>query len=327
MPRSTKPTRMTRRRIQVQKSTTLTGHRDCVYSLERSDRAEVFFSAAGDGMVVAWNLAEPGNGELIAQVSSSVYALWYVPGRNWLLVGHNHNSLEVIDLANKQVQATVPLPPVAIFDLAYSEQHQLIYVALGDGRLALIDAATFTVKNILQVAGKSLRCLALSPAHHELAVGSSDHSIRILDAPTLTLKYTLTGHRNSVFTVAYTPDGQYLLSGGRDAHLKVWRTAAAYAEHTSVVAHLYTINHLTFSPDGTYFATASMDKSVKIWDTRTFQLLKVIDKARHAGHGTSVNKLFWSGYRHQLVSGSDDRTISVWDLNFSMTYEDYTVRD
>jgi WD40 repeat protein len=100
-----------------------------------------------------------------------------------------------------------------------------------------------------------------------------------------------------------------------------------YAEHVSIVAHLYAINHLSFSPNGKYFATCSMDKSIKIWETNTFKLLKVIDKARHAGHGTSVNKLFWSGYRNQLISGSDDRTISIWNLNFSLTYEDYTVRD
>jgi WD40 repeat protein len=44
------------------------------------------------------------------------------------------------------------------------------------------------------------------------------------------------------------------------------------------------------------------------------QLLKVIDKARHAGHGTSVNKLWWSSFNNQLISASDDRSISVWEI-------------
>ncbi|MFM8834779.1 MAG: WD40 repeat domain-containing protein, partial [Cytophagales bacterium] len=52
---------------------------------------------------------------------------------------------------------------------------------------------------------------------------------------------------------------------------------------------------------------------IKIWDANTLQLLKVIDKARHAGHGTSVNKLWWSSHQQQLVSASDDRSISVWE--------------
>ncbi|PIQ20460.1 MAG: hypothetical protein COW65_14840, partial [Cytophagales bacterium CG18_big_fil_WC_8_21_14_2_50_42_9] len=73
-----------------------------------------------------------------------------------------------------------------------------------------------------------------------------------------------------------------------------------------------------------YFATCSMDKSIKVWHAQSFKLLKVIDKARHAGHGTSVNKLFWSDRQNSLVSCSDDRTVSVWNLNFSLRYENNT---
>ena len=59
-----------------------------------------------------------------------------------------------------------------------------------------------------------------------------------------------------------------------------------------------------------------MDKSIKVWDTTELKLLKVIDKARHAGHGTSVNKLLWTSFNDQLISASDDRTLSVWSLKF-----------
>jgi len=54
-----------------------------------------------------------------------------------------------------------------------------------------------------------------------------------------------------------------------------------------------------------------MDKSVKLWDAETFRLLKVVDRARYAGHGTSVNTVCWLDDQ-TLISGSDDRTISVW---------------
>jgi WD40 repeat protein len=59
-----------------------------------------------------------------------------------------------------------------------------------------------------------------------------------------------------------------------------------------------------------------MDKSIKVWLSDELKLLKVIDKARHAGHGTSVNKLLWTDYRNQLASASDDRTISLWEIIF-----------
>ena len=132
----------------------------------------------------------------------------------------------------------------------------------------------------------------------------------------LELNYTIKAHKNSVFTLAYTQDGAWLLSGSRDAHLKVWNVENKYHLYESIVAHMFAINHIAFSPTGNYFDTCSMDKSVKVWDSKKLQLLKVIDKARHAGHGTSVNKLLWPDYKSQLVSGSDDRSISVWALDF-----------
>ena len=45
--------------IQVQKLHSLTGHRDCVYALAATSSARYFFSAAGDGMVVKWDLLAP----------------------------------------------------------------------------------------------------------------------------------------------------------------------------------------------------------------------------------------------------------------------------
>lgn len=313
--------------IQVTKLATLTGHRDCVYTLERSGHNSKFYSAGGDGLVVAWDLERPDQGELLAQVPASVYALHYLPQEHLLLVGQNQQGIQVIDVAARQVKKSVALAPVAFFDITVSARHQQVYVAGGDGTLFVLDSQDFRVKQTLRYGAKSLRSLALNEAANEIALGFSDHHIRILDAATGQLKQELAGHTNSVFTLAYSPDGRYLLSGSRDAHLKVWEVGRGYQEAASIVAHLFTINHLVFSPDGRFFATCSMDKSVKIWDADSFRLLKVIDKARHAGHGTSVNKLFWPARLNSLVSCSDDRTISVWDLNFSLRYEDNTIRN
>ena len=78
---------------------------------------------------------------------------------------------------------------------------------------------------------------------------------------------------------------------------------------------MYTINHLAFSPDGRYLASCSLDKSIKLWDATTLTLLRVLDRARAAGHGTSVNRLVWPGAENRLVSCSDDRSLAVWAVD------------
>jgi len=246
----------------------------------------------------------------VAQVPASVYALAFEPTRGQLWVGQNFEGIHVIDPVERQEVGSVGFTTAAIFDLLFWEQTAV--AALGDGTVVLLDVPTLALRKHLRASEQAARCLALNPFTRELAVGYSDAAIRIFDLDTWALKSVINAHTNSVFTLAYTPDGQRLLSGSRDAHLKAWNAAQGYALLHDVPAHLFAINHLIFSPDGRFLATSSMDKSVKIWDPVTLRLLKVIDRARHAGHGTSVNKLHWSAFENQLISASDDRTLSVW---------------
>ena len=293
---------------------TLAGHRDAVYALAGRVGSDRIFSSGADGLVVAWNVADPAqDGELLARVDNSVYALLELPARNLLVLGQNFQGVQVIDLQDKSLVYATALPPVAIFDLVYSESRQRLYCALADGTLAVLRGTDFRLENLLRLSDKSLRCLALSEARHELAVGSSDHQVRVLDLDSLAVKNTLTDATNSVFTVAYSPDGRYLLAAGRDAHVRRY-TTADYALQDAVVAHMYTINHLSFSADSQFIATCSLDKSIKLWAADSLALLRVLDRARAAGHGTSVNKVVWPGSQQRLVSCSDDRSLAVWQL-------------
>jgi len=299
--------------IQVNKIGAFTGHRDCVYALERAALPHQFFSAAGDGLVVQWDLQNPDQGELLAQVAASVYALHYRPAEQQLWIGQNFDGLHVIDLPTRQEIKSIRLTSAAIFDIQSWEANT--YVATGDGTVIVLDREAFAVRKHVKASDKSARCLAVNPLSGELAVGYSDNAIRIFDLDTLRLKHVTEAHASSVFTLTYSPDFRLLLSGSRDAHLKVWDVSQAYALHTSVVAHMFAINHIAYRPDGQFLVTCSMDKSIKVWDAASFRLLKVIDRARHAGHGTSINKLLWTDYHHRLVSASDDRTLSIWAVD------------
>ncbi len=299
--------------LQVTKLHTYSGHKDAIYTIEPMDGQAVFFSGAGDGMIVRWDLDSPDQGHLVAKLQNSVYALHSIANLNQLVVGHNYQGIHIIDLDSNREKGSLALSSAAIFDIKYLGGKLL--VASGSGEVHVVTHETLKVESVLQHSDKSARCIGIAPDQQEFSVGYSDNVIRVFDATTYTLKYELTGHSNSVFTVAYHPSQSVLLSAGRDAHLRVWNLDD-YSANQSIAAHMYAINHVEFSPNGHHFVTCSMDKSIKVWDAHQFKLLKVIDKARHAGHGTSVNKLYWSHYNQQLVSCSDDRTISVWDLKF-----------
>jgi len=298
--------------LQVQKIDTFSGHRDCVYAVQPSEVSHRFFSAGGDGLVVQWDLTRPDWGEVIAQVPASVYALAYDSERNHLWLGQNYEGIQVIDPQNKQIISSAQLTSAALFDIVFFENQA--FAALSDGVVLVMNKDEFAVRKYLKASAQSARCIAVNPKTREIAVGYSDNLIRVFGADDLELRQTLVSHTNSVFSLQYSPDGKYLLSGSRDAHLKIWNVLESYSLEKDIVAHLFAINHVVYSPDSHLFASCSMDKSIKIWDASAFRLLKVIDRARHAGHGTSINKLLWTNFNNQLVSGSDDKRISVWDI-------------
>lgn len=298
--------------IQVNKLNTLSGHNDCVYALSKGADEGSFYSCGADGQVISWNLEELKSAKLVAKIPSSVYAMAMLQSRRVLVIGQNFDGIHLLDAESKKHLGSLKLSKSAIFDIQVFEN--LLIVACGNGEVFVVDHAHLKILKSFRSTEKSARCIDINPVERQFAVGYSDHIIRIFSLEDYALVKEIKGHSNSVFTVKYSPDYESLLSAGRDALLKVWDVTRQYEEKISVPAHMYTINHIEFNPSGENFVTCSMDKSIKVWDATTFTLLKVIDKARHAGHGTSVNKLYWTTFNNWLISCSDDRTVSVWDL-------------
>lgn len=299
---------------QITKLHTLIGHRDCVYSVQPGSESNILFSAAGDGMVVGWDLKKPEEGELIAKLPNSIYTLCHLKKDDLLVAGQNYEGIHLLDWRNKKELASLKITSSFIFDIQSFENDLLI--ATGEGSLVMVDKEKWVIKKKLLASEKSARVIAINTTRGEVVVGYSDFFIRVFALGDFKLVKEWKAHTNSVFTLSYFSGGKFLISGSRDAKLKIWDVSADYQQVEEIAAHLYAINHIAFSPDGTHFATASMDKSIKVWDANEMKLLKVIDKARHTGHGTSVNKLLWTSYNNQLVSASDDRSISVWDVQF-----------
>ncbi len=299
-------------KINVEKIQTLTGHKDCLYTLEVGADSQHFFSAGGDGIIAYWDLENAELGTMVAKVENSVYALHYLPEKHQLIVGHNYEGIHLIDVAAKKELKSAKITDSAIFDIKTVED--VIVTACADGQIILSDINDLSTIRKIKLSEKSARTIALHPDKKEMAIGMSDNSIKILSTENWQIKKKLNSHKNSVFTLQYSADGNLLLSAGRDAHLKIWDVLNDYKLNESIAAHMYAINNINYSADGLHFATCSMDKSIKIWDAKTFRLIKVIDKARHAGHATSVNKLLWTDYKNQLISASDDRSISIWNI-------------
>src|SRR5258708_12714067 len=147
-------------KIQVTKLHTFSGHRDCVYTLQQGNEPHLFFSGAGDGMAVLWNLKERGDGELIAQLPNSVYSLHHLSDKKLLVVGQNYSGIHLIDYQNKKEIASLQLTSSAIFDIQSFETDLIL--GTGDAMILIVHLEQWPIKKKKPPPQKSPTALPLT---------------------------------------------------------------------------------------------------------------------------------------------------------------------
>ena len=75
---------------------------------------------------------------------------------------------------------------------------------------------------------------------------------------------------------------------------------------------------IAWSPCATFIATASEDQTIRIWDSKTYDLVKVLEKHIMAVTGVrweNIQEIEVNGTKVSeiLISCSDDQTLRVYD--------------
>lgn len=160
------------------------------------------------------------------------------------------------------------------------------------------------------------------------------------------------GHEQNMTCLDYSYDGQFIATGGDDGKVKLWSTQSGFCfvtfkEHGGAVKQLAfsrkkqvvfsasldgTVrafdliryrNFRTFtSPSPEQFNTIAVDTSgeivcaaaldsfqIYIWSVQTGKLLDIL-----SGHEAPISSLAFSPATGQLVSGSWDKTVRIWDI-------------
>jgi WD40 repeat protein len=79
------------------------------------------------------------------------------------------------------------------------------------------------------------------------------------------------------------------------------------------------VSAIAFSPDGKLLASGSVGKTIKIWQIGTEEELRSLKTGSVGvtslkGHSDRINSLAFSPDGKILASGSDDKTIKIWQL-------------
>ncbi|KAH0473496.1 MAG: uncharacterized protein KVP18_001183 [Porospora cf. gigantea A] len=126
-------------------------------------------------------------------------------------------------------------------------------------------------------------------------------------------------HADYIRHLAVHPTKPYLLSASDDASIKLWswekkntlEVVASFEEHSHYVMCVEW-NH----KDPKIFASASLDHTIRVWGIPSKPTVTpMASNFTLLGHDQGVNCVAYpsGGDRPFLVSGSDDRTVRIWD--------------
>ncbi len=216
-------------------------------------------------------------------------------------------------------------------------------LAGGDRKLRIVDAVTGQDIRTISGISNDLNAVAVSPDAQRViaglgfgmdAAGPNSGQIKMWDASSGQLLRTFRGHGGGlskpafkgVDAVAFSLDGTRVVTGGgadgtpgnANGRIRFWDPPTGQLLR-NIDAHYYGVTALAISRDGSLIATGSgydpiaqgrlirSIQTLRIWDVRTGRLLHSI------GPHAQVNAVAFSLDGRQVLSGSDDNQLILWD--------------
>ncbi|ETV96983.1 hypothetical protein H310_09831 [Aphanomyces invadans] len=196
----------------------------------------------------------------------------------------------------------------------------LPWVALGlySGDVVILDTTSPrdgspSVVHTIHVSKQPVRAVRFIPQKNWIVVGSDDLFLRVYDLTDWALVIAIeAAHGDYIRCLDIHPSLPLVLSCGDDALVKTWNWDLHWANIDTFTGHSKYVMMAKFSPQGDTIVSVSMDCTIRMW--KLGAPLAPVFVIEHA-HANGIDCVGFDATGSQLVTGADDFTLKLWDVN------------
>ncbi|HAQ61376.1 TPA: hypothetical protein DCR49_05160 [Candidatus Delongbacteria bacterium] len=303
---------------------TFYGHTGQIHDVEfSSDGMNILSGASGNSMIL-WNVSSeiplksftPKSSEKQPAVCSVAFSK---EGRYVLSGSGDTGSMgELIlwDLMSGEKVTNFIGHKVRVVAVDISEDGNNLLSSYWDGTFKLWNKSSTSSEFTFKGHTKYVSSVSFSRSKKYILSSSYDNTIKLWDFKKREIIKTFNGHKTKVFCAKFSPDGNLIATCGDDRFISIFNTNTG--KQIKIIDGMdKEFRSLDFSSDGKRIAAASENK-IKIWDINTGNRLTTLESFGDKSWITTVQVSNNGSY---LLSGSNDRTIKLWDRNAAFLYK------